>query len=189
MKNLNINNAEIINIKDFKFTKNWYELDYNGRIGKSLVNFYFSDEDKHLEVITSFDDGKYLQRINLTSKPSNLGKGLVWFFICPLTDTLCRKLYRCRTNDFLSYKAFKSVGHQLTYHYQNLSKLDRTMSLSRHFKRKLKDLEEKKNCIAYDGKPTKQWSKKNAYWLKSINYEKKAIEVLTSRAEKLYNVT
>ena len=29
----------------------------------------------------------------LTSIPSNLGKGVVWYFICPFTWKRCRKLY------------------------------------------------------------------------------------------------
>jgi len=61
------------------------------------------------------------------------------------------------------------------------------MSLARHFERKLKDFEEKKNCIAYDGKPTKQWNKRNRYYLKNISYQEKAIKILSNRAEKLYN--
>lgn len=32
-------------------------------------------------------------RVNLISKTSNLGKGKVWFFVCPSTGKLCRKLY------------------------------------------------------------------------------------------------
>ncbi|AZA52054.1 hypothetical protein [Chryseobacterium sp. G0201] len=32
-------------------------------------------------------------QIKLISKISNLGKGLVWFFVCPFTGQYCRKLY------------------------------------------------------------------------------------------------
>lgn len=32
------------------------------------------------------------QVIYLESKPSNLGKGLIWFFVCPFTGATCRNL-------------------------------------------------------------------------------------------------
>lgn len=32
-------------------------------------------------------------KIYLSSKPSNLEKGNVWYFICPATHKFCRKLY------------------------------------------------------------------------------------------------
>lgn len=31
--------------------------------------------------------------VRLTSVPSNLGNGLIWYFICPITNKRCRKLY------------------------------------------------------------------------------------------------
>ncbi len=39
-----------------------------------------------------FNDSPVEQIIYLESKPSNLGKGLIWFFICPFTGTICRNL-------------------------------------------------------------------------------------------------
>ena len=33
--------------------------------------------------------------VQLVSIPSNLGKGVVWYFICPTTKKRCRKLYLC----------------------------------------------------------------------------------------------
>ncbi|MBL1219378.1 hypothetical protein JET18_00890 [Chryseobacterium sp. L7] len=39
------------------------------------------------------NDEKINYQIQLASKTSNLGKGLVWFFICPFTGRYCRKLH------------------------------------------------------------------------------------------------
>jgi len=33
--------------------------------------------------------------VQLVSIPSNLGKGVIWYFICPATRKRCRKLYLC----------------------------------------------------------------------------------------------
>ena len=32
-------------------------------------------------------------QIQLITRPSNLGKGLIWFFVCPYTGKVCRKLH------------------------------------------------------------------------------------------------
>lgn len=32
-------------------------------------------------------------RVKLVTIPSNLGKGLIWYFLCPVTGKRCRKLY------------------------------------------------------------------------------------------------
>jgi len=42
--------------------------------------YLYSGESKHVE-------------IELVSKPSNLGRGQVHFFVCPITSKYCRKLY------------------------------------------------------------------------------------------------
>lgn len=50
--------------------------------------------------------------VKLRSVESNLGSGVVWYFVCPVTGLLCRKLY-CIGNYFLHRKAFKGV-----YYYE-----------------------------------------------------------------------
>lgn len=52
-------------------------------------------EQSNEHVILSYIDFNYesiKQIIYLKSKPSNLGKGLIWFFICPFTGVTCRNL-------------------------------------------------------------------------------------------------
>lgn len=46
-------------------------------------------------------------KINLVSKVSNLGKGYIWFFICPSTGKQCRKLY-LESGYFLHRSALQS---------------------------------------------------------------------------------
>ena len=45
------------------------------------------------------------QLVRLLPQPSNLGRGKVWYFICPYTGKRCRKLYLMGRN-FYSQKAF-----------------------------------------------------------------------------------
>jgi len=46
-----------------------------------------------VEVSYNFGDESRKYKINLVSMPSNLNKGVVWFFVCPVTNKRCRKLY------------------------------------------------------------------------------------------------
>jgi hypothetical protein len=43
--------------------------------------------------ITISDPINAPQNIRLLTKPFNLNKGSLWYFICPITGTSCRKLY------------------------------------------------------------------------------------------------
>lgn len=67
--------------------------------------------------------------VEVVSRPSNLGKGVVWFFICPVTKKVCRKLY-FHKGLFLHRTAFP----QIIYEQQKLSKrhrkLDKTMKMA-----------------------------------------------------------
>lgn len=56
----------------------------------------------------------------LVTLPSNLGKGRVWYIVCPATGDLCRTLY-CIEGRYLSRKAF---AHAM-YHNQTESKAAR----------------------------------------------------------------
>jgi hypothetical protein len=49
--------------------------------------------------------------VRLTFKPSNLGKGHIWYFICPETNQLCRKLYQ-GNRYFLHRDAFKGCYYE-----------------------------------------------------------------------------
>ena len=48
------------------------------------------------------------QQIRLINQPSNLGRGKVWYFICPHTGSKSRKLYRMGRY-FYSQKAFSTA--------------------------------------------------------------------------------
>ena len=55
------------------------------------------------------------QKINyamqLITRPSNLGNGLLWFFVCPCTFKVCRKLH-LNNGYFLHRTAFKDVYYE-----------------------------------------------------------------------------
>jgi hypothetical protein len=49
--------------------------------------------------------------VNLISRVSNLGKGKMWFFVCPVTGKCCRKLYLYGTH-FLHREAYKGLMYE-----------------------------------------------------------------------------
>lgn len=49
-------------------------------------------DSEHIFLDYIYNNQLISQKINLECKPSNLGKGLIWFFICPFTNTRCRNL-------------------------------------------------------------------------------------------------
>lgn len=97
-------------------------------------------------------------RVQMTSVPSNLQRGQVWYFLCPVTGKRCRKLYRIGSK-FLHREAFDGLLYESqTYSHKNraLLKLYGKMFgsekaydqiYSKHFK------------THYAGKPTKRYQK------------------------------
>ena len=95
-------------------------------------------------------------RVYLTSVPSNLGTGVIWYFLCPHTHKRCRKLYLIG-NHFLHRTALPSGMYQSqikSKHYRSMEKVFSSFFetdelydelYSKHFKK------------FYAGKPTKRY--------------------------------
>ena len=62
-------------------------------------------EQPYLELDYKYKDEPRNYKIELVSVPSNLGKGVVWYFLCPQTKKRCRKLYLI-SGYFLHREAF-----------------------------------------------------------------------------------
>lgn len=81
---------------------------------------------EHVKYITLAytQNGKSINyNIRLISIPSNLGKGEIYYFLCPTTGKRCRKLYR-NSKYFLHREAFR----QLYYEKQIESKKNRYLT-------------------------------------------------------------
>lgn len=96
-------------------------------------------------------------RVQLEAKNSNLGTGMHWYFICPVTKGRCRKLYL--VNDlFLHRDAFKNIA---CYKSQTESKPWRELrtKMERHYSRDevLRELNRKYIKKFYNGEPTRTY--------------------------------
>jgi len=99
---------------------------------------------------------KYL--VALDPMRSNLGKGTIWYFLCPATNKRCRKLYLIN-GYFLHREAFKGA----MYESQTYSKTYRSLhkALGAYFKLDslCSQLYNKHFKKSYLGKPTKRFLK------------------------------
>jgi len=129
----NGNETSSINIRTSTYTNNSYlELSY--RLNEIPINY----------------------RVPLVSIPSNLGKGIVWFFICPSSGKRCRKLHFVDTY-FYHRSAFRGCM------YEKQTKSKKQTQTSKLFD-KLFESEKIDNLIYskhfkkyYNGKPTKRY--------------------------------
>jgi hypothetical protein len=96
--------------------------------------------------------------VDLVSIPSNLGTGLIWYFVCPRTNKRCRKLFLI-DGHLLHREAFNGC----MYECQTLSKNNRALCkmLEPYFKSDnlYSELYSKNFKKTYAGKPTKKYLK------------------------------
>ena len=97
-------------------------------------------------------------KVSLVSIPSNLGKGVIWYFRCPQTNKRCRKLYSIG-GYFFHREAFNGC----MYDSQTRSKKWRLMEkvfgscfdIDNHYE----EIYSKHFKTHYNGKPTKRYLK------------------------------
>ena len=95
-------------------------------------------------------------KVQLVSALSNLGKGFVWYFVCPKTGVRCRKLYLADT-----YFYHRSAFNGCMYETQTQSKKSRYLNktIGAYFKSDnlYSELNKKHFKKTYSGKPTKKY--------------------------------
>lgn len=116
-------------------------------------------------------------RVQLISAPSNLGKGVVWYFVCPHTGKRCRKLYLADTN-FYHRSALRGCMYEKQTQSKNYRQLDK--SIGAYFKSNDLYNELNKNNFkkTYAGKPTKKY-------LRILEQIQKLSEISVENLEKL----
>lgn len=117
-----------------------------------------SEDCAYIDLKYSFNHKDFDERIYLESISSNLGVGVVWYFVCPFTKRPCRNLY-FSGGYFMSRLALRNAmydnqtkSHRDRRHYRQLHKALLAEKLypelrEKHFKR------------YYAGMPTKRYLK------------------------------
>jgi hypothetical protein len=133
--------------------------------------------NEYLQLKYNFRDEPRDYKIRLVRKPTNLGIGEMWFFRCPSTGKLCRKLYLIG-GYFLHREAFKGCF----YETQIRSKYGRFLDSNyrAYFKADSLYLEAGKKHLkkTYAGKPTKKYLKLSNEIQKAESIDFREIEKL-----------
>jgi len=128
------------------------------KIGSISILINTHSEQPYIELDYKYRDEPRHYKILLVSIPSNLGKGIIWYFLCPQTNKRCRKLYSI-SGYFLHRDAFKNC----MYESQTRSKQWRgwEKSFGSYFEEEecYNEIYSKHFKKYYRGKPTKRYAK------------------------------
>lgn len=119
----------------------------------------FTEKEKYLRLIyTIKKNGKktdYDYKIELTTIPSNLGKGEIPYFLCPQTGKRCRVLYSAY--GYPIWKSRNSYSNRLYYESQVASKMYYANTRYWALERKLEKIyKEKYLHLTHKGQPTRK---------------------------------
>jgi hypothetical protein len=135
-------------------TLNWSR---NGNpIGSVTIKANTCGEQPYVELSYKYRDEPRKYKVYLTSTPSNLNRGKIWYFVCPRTKKRCRKLYLIG-GYFLHREAFGGCMYETQIQSKKCRQLDKT--LRDYFKRNdlYSELYKKNFKKSYAGKPTKKY--------------------------------
>jgi hypothetical protein len=97
-------------------------------------------------------------QVHLVSIPSNIGKGVVWYFLCPATRKRCRKLYLIG-GKFLHRTAFRGCFYEKQTYSSRNRNLCRAFEFVSKVDKAYETLHTKYFKKYYAGKPTKRYRK------------------------------
>jgi hypothetical protein len=128
------------------------------KTGSISVSVNTHTESPYLELEYKRNETPINYRVQIVSAPSNLGKGVVWYFVCPHTGKRCRKLHLIGTY-FYHRSAFAGCFYEKqieSHYYRSLGKLFGNQFLSERVYEQIYSKHFKKQ---YAGKPTKRYLK------------------------------
>jgi hypothetical protein len=95
-------------------------------------------------------------KVRLVYVPSNLGKGVIWYFLCPQTNKRCRKLYLIG-GYFLHREAFNGCMYESQTQSKKYRQLDKTLGVYFRTDDLYSQLYKKHFKKTYAGRPTKRY--------------------------------
>jgi hypothetical protein len=124
--------------------------------GSISISVNTETESPYLELDYKHNEAPINYKVQLISAPSNLGKGVVWYFVCPNTGKRCRKLYLVETY-FYHRSAFKNCMYEKQTQSKKSRYLDKTLGTYLRSEQILEQLDKKHFKKEYAGKPTKKY--------------------------------
>ena len=137
-------------------TLNWSR---NGNpIGSISIIADMQPANPYIELDYKCNEAPINYRVQLVSAPSNLGKGVVWYFICPYTGKRCRKLHLVQTY-FYHRSAFRGCMYEKQTQSKKSRHFDKTLGVYFQTEQIIEQLCKKHFKKEYAGKPTKKYLK------------------------------
>ena len=135
-------------------TLNWSR---NGNpTGSISIKVNTKSEQPYIELDYKYREEPRNYKVRLVSIPSNLGKGLIWYFLCPHTKKRCRKLYSIG-GYFLHREAFNGCMYETQTQSKKYRQLDKTLGAYFEIDNLYSELYKKNFKKTYAGKPTKRY--------------------------------
>jgi len=110
----------------------------------------------YIELDYKYRDEPRNYKVRLVSMPSNLGKGLIWYFLCPQTNKRCRKLYLIG-GYFLHREAFNGCMYETQTQSKKYREIDKKFGAYFKIDNLYSQLYQKHFKKTYAGKPTKKY--------------------------------
>lgn len=124
--------------------------------GSISIKVNTHSEQPYIELDYKYRDKPRNYKVRLVSMPSNLGKGLIWYFLCPQTNKRCRKLYSIG-GYFFHREAFKGCMYQTQTQSKKYRQLDKTLGAYFKIDELCSQLYQKHLKKTYAGMPTKKY--------------------------------
>lgn len=137
------------------------QLDWsrNGEVFASIsIRANTISQNPFIELDYNFNNDPRNYKVQLVSMPSNLGKGLIWYYLCPQTNNRCRKLYSIG-GYFLHREAFNNCFYQSQVRSKYYRELDKNFSAFFKIDKIYEEMHSKHFTKYYNGKPTKRYLK------------------------------
>jgi len=126
------------------------------KTGSISIKVNTHSEQPYIELDYKYRDEPRNYKVRLVSMPSNLGKGLIWYFLCPKTNKRCRKLYSI-DGYFFHREAFNGCMYETQTQSKKYRKLNQTLGAYLRRDELYNQLYQKHFKKTYSGKPTKRY--------------------------------
>lgn len=157
----------------------------------SIITSY-TEEEKYIRLIytlteTTGEKKKYDYKIKFAEVPSNLGRGSILYFICPVSWNYCRILYKCYGSHI--WKSRKAYTIRIYYENQNCSKYDYFNTRYWQIEKQINKQEAQKKSYFYKGIETKRFLKLLKLREKKEKFEELRWTIgIPKRLKKYYNL-
>ena len=147
------------------------------KTGSISIKVNTQSEQPYIELDYKYRDEPRNYKVRLVSMPSNLGKGLIWYFFCPQTNKRCRKLYSIG-GYFLHREAFNGCMYETQTQSKKYRQLDKTFGVYFKIDDLYSQLYQKHFKKTYAGKPTKRYLRLMEQIQKAENVSYSEMELL-----------